>query len=168
MHYGSIKICDCANGPGMRTSLFVSGCPHHCKGCFNEVTWDYDYGEEFTNKTISYILESLYEPNVQGLSILGGEPLDSRNQEDVASLIIKLRMFFGEGRDIWLYTGYTWENLPVTEDLDYILKYVNVIVDGPFIEAEKDISLKFRGSRNQRIIDVKKTLKEGKVVEYEV
>lgn len=177
MNYGSIKYCDTANGPGLRTSVFVSGCPHHCKGCFNEATWDYDYGKPYTLITFKYILDSLKEPNIQGLSILGGEPLDPKNQEYVWDMVMAVNHYnqFHQDnrRDIWLYTGYTWETIPtvtktygnttinITKEL---LSRVDVVVDGPFIEAEKDISLQFRGSRNQRIIDVQKTLKEGEVI----
>jgi anaerobic ribonucleoside-triphosphate reductase activating protein len=159
MNYANIKLVDIANGPGVRVSLFVSGCRNHCKGCFNPETWDFDYGEEFTAVTIQKILTALEPPHIAGLSVLGGDPMEPENQEQVNCLCAWVKRLH-PAKTIWLYTGYQFENvahLPMME-------YVDALVDGPFIEAEKDISLRFRGSRNQRIIDVRQSLVSGEVV----
>lgn len=147
MNYGAIKTVDIANGPGVRVSLFVSGCRNHCKGCFQPETWDFDYGEPFTLKTQKEIIKALRPSWIQGLSILGGDPMEPENQE---ALLPFLRSTKEElpGKDVWLYTGYRLEDVSDSP----LLPYVDAVVDGPFIEAEKDISLAFRGSSNQRII----------------
>lgn len=147
MNYGAIKKVDIANGPGVRVSLFVSGCRNHCKGCFQPETWDFDYGQPFTKETEKEIIKALRPSWIQGLSILGGDPMEPENQE---ALLPFLRSTKEElpGKDIWLYTGYRLEDVSDSP----LLPYVDAVVDGPFIEAEKDISLAFRGSRNQRII----------------
>ena len=147
MNYGGIIKNDIANGPGVRVSLFVSGCRNHCPGCFQPETWDFDYGEPFTKKTEKEIMEALRPSWIQGLSILGGDPMEPENRRALLPLLKRIRIFLPE-KDVWLYTGYVYETLTDAE----ILKWVDVVVDGPFIEAEKDISLSFRGSRNQRII----------------
>lgn len=147
MNYGGIIKNDIANGPGVRVSLFVSGCRNHCPGCFQPETWDFDYGEPFTKKTEKEIMEALRPSWIQGLSILGGDPMEPENRRALLPLLKRIRVFLPE-KDVWLYTGYVYETLTDAE----ILKWVDVVVDGPFIEAEKDISLSFRGSRNQRII----------------
>lgn len=152
MNYGAIKKTDIANGEGVRVSLFVSGCRHHCKGCFNQEAWDFSYGQAFTYDTINEILDAMDHPYIKGLSILGGEPLDPANIQWVETLIFCVRSKFGADKDIWVYTGYTYEEV---KDLD-LLHWVDVLVDGPFIEEQKDISLRFRGSRNQRIIRLDK------------
>lgn len=159
MNYSTIKPVDIANGLGVRVSLFVSGCPHHCKGCFNAETWDYEHGEAFTFETVCSILDLMKPAWIGGLSILGGEPLAPRNIDDVQWLAESAKGMYPE-KTIWCYTGYTWEevkNHPV-------MQYIDVLVDGRFIEAERDISLRFRGSRNQRIIDVKKSLENDEVI----
>ncbi len=162
----------------MRVSLFVSGCPYHCKGCFNPETWDYDYGQPFTVDTIYEILEALDKPYIQGLSVLGGEPLDPKNIKTVGLLLQMVRLKFGKTKDVWLYTGQDFERAYNTDDggfanlilaLEFrlgggVTGLVDVIVDGPFIEEQKDPSLWFKGSSNQRIIDVKKSKEIGKVV----
>lgn len=174
MNYGKILCLDTANGPGLRTTLFVSGCRRHCPGCFNPETWDFNYGHPFTLETRVDILMSLNNPNVDGLSILGGEPLDEKNIGDVTALVLFVRNIFPD-MSIWVYTGNTWEELidicyasmnseKYAYDLSNLLVTIDVLVDGPFVEAEKDISLKFRGSRNQRIIDVPRSLIRDKVV----
>ena len=147
MNYGAIKKVDIANGPGVRVSLFVSGCRNHCKGCFQPETWDFDYGQPFTEETEKEIIKALRPSWIQGLSILGGDPMEPENQE---ALLPFLRSAKEElpGKDVWLYTGYRLEDVSGSP----LLPYVDVVVDGPFIEAEKDISLAFRGSSNQRII----------------
>lgn len=159
MRYIKISKCDIANGPGVRTVLWVSGCSHHCKDCHNPNTWDYDSGMEFDRSARQYLFECLSKSYIQGLTFSGGDPLYFKNREGVISLISEVRDKFPQ-KDIWLYTGYTWEEIN-NLDLD-----VDVIVDGPFINYQKDISLLFRGSRNQRLIDVKKTRSQGKVIIY--
>lgn len=164
MHYGTIKTYDIANGPGCRVSLFVSGCRNHCKGCFQPETWDFEYGQPFTNKAALEIIDALAKPGIQGLSILGGEPLEPENQKDVYYMMHLVKFYKGS-MDIWLYTGYIYDNnIPKTAFTQYILETVDILVDGPFIKSQKDISLQFRGSRNQRIIDMAKTREEGRVV----
>ena len=157
MNYGRIKKNDIANGPGVRVSLFVSGCRNHCPGCFNPETWDFDYGEQFTKKTEKEIIKALRPSWIQGLSILGGDPMEPENQKALLPLLKRIRITC-PGKDVWLYTGYTYEQIRDSE----ILKWVDVLVDGPFIEEEKDISLAFRGSRNQRIIPLRKGVPYGK------
>ena len=157
MNYGRIKKNDIANGPGVRVSLFVSGCRNHCPGCFNPETWDFNYGEPFTRKTEKEIIKALRPSWIQGLSILGGDPMEPENQKALLPLLKRIRVMC-PGKDVWLYTGYTYETVRDAE----ILKWVDVLVDGPFMEAEKDISLAFRGSRNQRIIPLKKGRPYGK------
>lgn len=173
MNYGRIKTFDVANGEGIRVSLFVSGCRNHCKNCFNEETWDFNFGEEFTQETMRYIIQKLQPTKVKGLSILGGEPLEPDNQEDILSILQIIKMECSD-KSIWMYTGFTWEELHSnqcrahTTYLDNILSYVDVLVDGRFIEEEKDFRLRFRGSRNQRIINCKESLKKSEVVIYEL
>lgn len=147
MNYCGIKKNDIANGPGVRVSLFVSGCRNRCRGCFQPETWDFDYGKPFTKDIEDEIISALNLPWIQGLSILGGEPMEPENQE---ALIPFLERIYREcpGKDIWIYTGYTYEAVKDAE----ILWNIDVLVDGPFLEEEKDPSLAFRGSRNQRII----------------
>ena len=147
MNYGKIKKVDIANGPGVRVSLFVSGCRNHCPGCFNPETWDFGFGTVFTRKTETEIMKALRPSWIQGLSILGGEPMEPENQKALLPLLKRIRVML-PGKDVWLYTGYLYEDVASAE----ILNWVDVLVDGPYLEAEKDISLAFRGSRNQRVI----------------
>ncbi|MCR5785956.1 MAG: anaerobic ribonucleoside-triphosphate reductase activating protein [Eubacterium sp.] len=169
MHYGEIITADCANGPGIRVSLFVSGCTNCCKGCFQPETWDFNYGAEYTKETEDKLLSELKRPYYQGLTILGGEPFEPENQPYVAKLIRRVREDVPD-RDIWIFTGFTYESdlLPgqrkYTEETDYILDNIDMLVDGKFILEKKNLMLKFRGSENQRIIDMISTRKEGKVV----
>jgi len=162
MYYGNIKKYDIANGLGVRISLFVSGCRHHCKGCFNPETWDFHYGQLYTKDTEEEILNALAPNYIQGFSLLGGEPFEPENQPELASLLQKIKETYPT-KDIWCYTGFIWEKdlIPggraYTEWTDTMLSNIDVLVDGPFIETEKDITLKFRGSRNQRLIDMKKS-----------
>ena len=173
MNYADIKIADVANGLGVRVSLFVSGCNHHCKGCFNEEAWDFNYGKEFTNDTIDEIIKDLNNPYIAGLSLLGGEPLEYENQKGILSLVKKVKQTYPE-KNIWCYTGFTFDKDVIDgmckkwEDTKELLSYIDVIVDGKFEEDKKDLSLRFRGSSNQRIIDVQKSLKENKVILYEL
>lgn len=169
MNYATIKNCDIANGKGIRVSLFVSGCNHHCPGCFNKEAWDFEYGKPFTKNTIDYIVELLKHDYINGLSVLGGEPLDPMNIIRVCEFLFHIKNIFGDSKNIWLYTGYTWEELMERAHIDLMtratLEKIDVLVDGRFVEAEKDISLLFRGSRNQRIINCKESLKnDGKII----
>ena len=150
MNYAEIKKVDIANGPGVRVSLFVSGCRNHCKGCFNPETWDFDYGRPFTRETEDEIIEALRPSWIQGLSILGGEPTEEENAAVLIPFLKRVRAVLPD-KDIWLYSGYTYEALQDKE----ILTLVDVLVDGPFLLELKDAGLAFRGSRNQRIIDLK-------------
>ena len=169
MNYASIKNCDIANGPGVRVSLFVSGCTHHCKGCFNEIAWDFDYGTPFTQETIDSILNMLAPAYVKGLTLLGGEPFEPQNQGAIVELLRQVKAKYPE-KSIWSFSGYLFDRdiLPgklgdpaVTREL---LSYLDVLVDGPFVESKKNLSLRFRGSENQRLIDVPASLEQGTVV----
>lgn len=150
MNYAEIKKVDIANGPGVRVSLFVSGCRNHCKGCFNPETWDFDYGRPFTRETEDEIIEALRPSWIQGLSILGGEPTEEENAAVLIPFLKRVRAVLPD-KDIWLYSGYTYEALRDKE----ILSLADVLVDGPFLLKQKDAGLAFRGSRNQRIIDLR-------------
>lgn len=150
MNYAEIKKVDIANGPGVRVSLFVSGCRNHCKGCFNPETWDFDYGRPFTRATEDEIIEALRPSWIQGLSILGGEPTEEENAAVLIPFLKRVRAVLPD-KDIWLYSGYTYETLRDKE----ILTLADVLVDGPFLLEQKDAGLAFRGSRNQRIIDLR-------------
>ncbi len=158
MNYASIRTCDIANGEGVRVSLFVSGCTHRCKGCFNEEAWDFAYGQPFTEKTESELIAALEPSHIAGLSILGGEPMEPENQRALVPFLRRVRDRFGVSKTVWVYTGCVLETQLMapsrwrTELTDEFLSLVDVLVDGPFVEAEKDISLEFRGSTNQRII----------------
>ncbi len=160
MYYGEIKKWDIADGPGVRVSLFVSGCRHHCKGCFNEDTWDFAYGKPYTEETEQEILEALDSSYIQGLTLLGGEPFEPENQRELVKLLRRVRKELPK-KDIWSYTGFIFDRDLVpggrafTEVTDEMLSMIDVLVDGPFILDEKDITLKFRGSRNQRLLDRK-------------
>ena len=172
MNYAEIKTYDVANGPGIRVSLFVSGCHHRCPGCFNEQAWDFNYGKEFTEEEIDKVIKEMDHPYVSGLSLLGGEPLEHVNQQGLLPLVRKVKEKFPE-KNIWCYTGYTFDNDVMDgmckhwEETPELLSYLDVVVDGKFEEDKKDITLKFRGSSNQRIIDVQKSLKEKKAVLFE-
>ena len=165
MNYASIKSCDIANGPGVRVSLFVSGCTHHCKDCFNPETWDFSYGEPFTDDVMDRIIELLRPGYIRGITYLGGEPFDPNNQEGLLRLTRKIREELPE-KTIWAFTGYVFgQTLPQLPGVtDALLDGLDVLVDGPFIAAQKDLSLRFRGSRNQRLIDMKKTRAAGDVI----
>lgn len=167
MNYATIKTCDIANGPGVRVSLFVSGCTHRCKDCFNEEAWDFDYGEVFDQSVIDRLLGLLAPDYIRGITYLGGEPMDPRNQAGLLELTRQIRKKYPT-KSIWCFTGYVWERLPqvagVTEEL---LSQLDVLVDGPFIAEQKNLRLRFRGSENQRLIDVPKTLAQGQIVLWE-
>lgn len=172
MNYATIKYNDIANGLGIRTTIFVSGCSHRCKGCFNSEAWDYNYGAPFTKSVEDDIIKSLEVSYVDGLSLLGGEPMEGVNQEGLYTLLKRVKRELPH-KNVWCYTGYLFEDLlkggkAHFEHTDEILNCIDVIVDGKFILEKKNISLKFRGSENQRIIDVKKSLLKGEVVLFDV
>ena len=166
MNYAQILDCDVANGLGWRVSLFVSGCSLHCPGCFNEKAWDFNYGKPFGISAQNKILELLMPDYIRGLSILGGNPTDKANEYELTRFVERVRSYYEDKKDIWLWSGHTWEQL--LERKSELVPLCDVLVDGPFIEAKKDLTLPFRGSSNQRIIDVKKSLESGKVVEFSV
>jgi len=166
MYYGAIKNTDIANGEGVRVSLFVSGCRNCCKGCFNKETWDFCYGTEFTQETEQKILEALSPNYISGLSILGGEPFEIENQRVLVDFLVKVKNSF-PNKNIWCFTGYILEKdlLPKQgkchcEVTEKMLSLIDILVDGPFIQEEKDITLRFRGSKNQRILTLKEILKK--------
>ena len=171
MNYAEIKNFDIANGEGVRVSLFVSGCTHHCKNCFNKETWSFDYGEPFTEEVEDKIIEELKPDYINGLTLLGGEPFEPQNQEGLIHLLRRVKNELPE-KNIWCYTGYLFDKELLSpsgarcEYTDEMLSYIDVLVDGEFVQELYSITLQFRGSSNQRIIDVKKSLKEGRVVEY--
>ena len=170
MYYAEIKYFDVANGPGIRVSLFVSGCPHACPGCFNEIAWNYAYGEKYTEEVEEKVLTALSKPEIQGLSLLGGEPLYPANLRAILQLLRKMKERLPK-KDIWCYSGYTYEELlsrggEEKKELDELFSYLTVLVDGRFIEAEKDITLLFRGSKNQRLILVEESRRRGEIVLY--
>ena len=169
MNYAEIKNCDIANGPGVRVSLFVSGCTHHCPGCFNQVAWDFDYGQPFTQQTIDGILEMMKPSYIKGLTLLGGEPFEPQNQEPIVELLRQIKKKYPQ-KSIWAFSGYLFDRdilagrLGPWEITKEYLSYLDVLVDGPFVEAKKNLSLRFRGSENQRIIDVPASLTAEKIV----
>lgn len=169
MNYAEIKNCDIANGPGVRVSLFVSGCTHHCPGCFNQVAWDFDYGKPFTQETIDSILTMLKPGYIKGLTLLGGEPFEPENQPAVVELLRQIKAKYPE-KSIWAFSGYLFDRdilagrLGPWEITREYLSYLDVLVDGPFVESRKNLSLRFRGSENQRIIDVPASLAENRIV----
>ncbi len=168
MHYAAIKKSDIANGEGVRTTLFVSGCRNRCEGCFQPETWDFNYGETFTEGVAEEIFDTFKNPVIRGLTVLGGEPMEPENQEGLLPLLREFKARFPE-RDVWLYTGNTYEELTGkhpkhTKHTDELLSYVDILVDGRFEKSEARLGLRFRGSANQRIIDMNKTRKEGKIV----
>lgn len=166
MNYATIKNCDIANGPGVRVSLFVSGCTHRCPGCFNEVAWDFDYGQPFTDETIDSILEMLRPSYIKGLTLLGGEPFEPQNQPAVVKLLRRIRQELPD-KSIWAFSGYLFEKDILSGrigDTSEYLSYLDVLVDGPFVQEKKNLSLRFRGSENQRIIDVKASLAAGETI----
>ena len=172
MNYATIKNCDIANGPGVRVSLFVSGCTHRCKGCFNEMAWDFDYGQPFTQDTIQDILKMLSADYVKGITLLGGEPFEPENQPAILELLRQVKKQY-PAKSVWAFSGYLFDKdilsgrLAPWKITEEYLSYVDVLVDGPFVESLKDLTLRFRGSSNQRIIDVPASLSQGKVVLWE-
>lgn len=166
MNYADIRPIDVANGPGVRVSLFVSGCTHHCKECFNPETWDFAYGAPFTQVEADAILKYLEPDYIKGLSLLGGEPFEPENQSAVLELVRQVRARYPH-KDVWCYSGYLFEQLrdgKVGEHSQALLEQLDVLVDGPFMIEQKELSLRFRGSANQRLIDVPESLRRGEVV----
>lgn len=172
MNYAEIKYCDVANGPGVRTSLFVSGCSHHCPGCFNEIAWDFNYGKPFTQDTIDSIIESLKPDYIQGLTLLGGEPFEYSNQKGLLPLVRQVREVLPQ-KDIWCFTGFLFDKDIIEnmckrwKEANELLSYIDVLVDGRFVEELKNLNLKFKGSENQRTILVNESLKSGNVILYD-
>lgn len=172
MNYATIKNCDIANGPGVRVSLFVSGCTHRCKGCFNEVAWDLNYGQPFTRQTEDEILKMLAPDYVKGITLLGGEPFEPQNQPAIVDFLRRVKETY-PSKTVWAFSGYLFDKdilsgrLGPKEITDEYLSYLDVLVDGPFVLEKKDLSLRFRGSSNQRIIDVPASLTTGEVVLWE-
>ena len=172
MNYADIKYCDVANGEGVRVSLFVSGCTHHCKECFNKEAWDFHYGNPFTQKEIDRILEYLKPNYIAGLSLLGGEPMEPVNQEGILPLLRAVKQTYPE-KNIWCYTGYLFDKdvldkmCKESEVTKEIVSYLDIVVDGEFMIDRKNLKINFRGSDNHRIIDVKKTLDAGEIVHWE-
>ena len=168
MYYGTIKKTDIANGIGVRVSLFVSGCTHHCKGCFQSETWDFEYGSPYTKMTQQQIMDALNHDYIRGLTLLGGEPFEPENQRALLPFLRKVRAAYPE-KNIWAFSGFTYEELltegsyPRCEATEELLSLLDVLVDGRFVEARKDISLRFRGSSNQRLIDLNATRQSGMV-----
>ena len=184
MNYAELKTYDVANGPGIRVSLFVSGCTHACKGCFNEEAWDFDYGKPFTDEVIDQIIDTMSFGAYRGITFLGGEPLDPKNQSEVLKTAKRVKEAYPD-KDIWLFSGYVYEYItgdmmkecPDLEELmslvdvlvdgPYLMSLVDVLVDGPYIEDQRNIMLLFRGSENQRLIDMNKTREKGEIVLWE-
>ncbi len=169
MNYAAIKDCDIANGPGVRVSLFVSGCRHHCKDCFNPETWDFAYGQPFDDAAIERLLALLAPDHIRGITYLGGEPFEPENQPTLLDLSQRIKARYPQ-KSIWSFTGYDFErdilaqNLGPWDTTHALLSHLDVLVDGPFIASLKNLNLRFRGSSNQRLIDVPASLKTGTVV----
>ena len=172
MYYGEIKNCDIANGIGVRVTLFVSGCTNHCEQCFQPQTWDFCYGNPFTEETEKQILEMLAPEYIDGLTLLGGEPFEPANQRDLLPFVKKVKEQY-PNKTIWCFSGFRLDDELLNESYarcevtDELLSYIDVLVDGRFVAALKDISLRFRGSSNQRIIDIPKTLASGTIIPWQ-
>lgn len=172
MNYAEIKTCDVANGPGVRVSLFVSGCTHHCEGCFNKETWDFNFGKPFTDEVIDDIIEYMKPDYIKGITLLGGEPLEQTNQQGLLPLIRKIDQIYPE-KDIWCFTGYDFEKdvigrmMKEWDETKEFMSYIDVLVDGEFMIDKKDLNLVFKGSSNQRTIMVQESLAEGKIIYWQ-
>ena len=173
MYYGEIKNCDIANGVGVRVTLFVSGCRNRCEGCFQPQTWDFCYGQPFTKETEDKILEMMKPSYIKGLTLLGGEPFEPENQKDLLPFVKRVKEVYPD-KNIWGFTGYTLEKLledgshPRCEVTDELLSFIDILVDGRFEKDKKNLMLKFRGSENQRLIDMNATRKNGKITLYDI
>ena len=165
MNYEKIDKCSVSNGLGVRTVLWVSGCDIHCKNCHNPQTWDFNSGIPFTEETMQELLYDLSKPYIKGCTLSGGHPLDPLNAPEVLKIVKRVKMVF-PNKDIWIYSGYVWENIIKDETLKEIMRYTDVLVDGAYVDELRDISLPWAGSKNQRVIDIKNTLAESKVVLY--
>lgn len=171
MNYASIKPFDVANGPGVRVSLFVSGCTHRCKNCFNSEAWDFNYGEKYTDEQTEKILDSLKPDYIKGFSLLGGEPFEPANQAVLCEVLEKIKATYPE-KSVWCYTGYLFDTellagrLCDPEITRRMLSCIDILVDGEFVDEKKDLTLRFKGSSNQRIIDIQSSLKEGKIIRW--
>ncbi len=169
MNYAGIKYCDIANGTGCRTVLFVSGCRNHCKDCFQPQTWDFSYGEPFDETARQQILDSLKPDYIRGITLLGGEPFEPENQHELLPFMRKVKEQYPK-KDVWAFTGYVYDRDLVpggakyTEDTKELLSMIDILVDGPFVAEQKSLMLKFRGSENQRVLDLQNTIKSGKIV----
>ena len=172
MNYGEIKNFDIANGEGVRVSLFVSGCTHHCKGCFNPETWNFGFGSVYTKETEDSIMKMLSFPYIDGLSLLGGEPFEPDNQRELVKLLKRVRAELPD-KDVWCYSGYIFDEELLSESrarcevTDEMLSLIDILVDGRYVDAQRNISLRFRGSENQRIIDMNRTRAAGRIVLWE-
>lgn len=165
MNYAAIKPCDIANGPGVRVSLFVSGCTHHCPGCFQPETWDFNYGQPYTVDVAAQVLQMLAPDYIEGLTLLGGEPMEPANREALLPLVRAVRKQY-PNKTIWCYSGYVFEQLRAgnpgpADTAQELLSLLDVLVDGPFVEAKKDLGLRFRGSSNQRLVSVPSSISTG-------
>ncbi len=173
MYYGDIKNCDIANGVGVRVTLFVSGCRNRCEGCFQPQTWDFCYGQPFTRETEDKILEMMKPSYIKGLTLLGGEPFEPENQKDLLPFVKRVKEVYPD-KNIWGFTGYTLEKLledgshPRCEVTDELLSFIDILVDGRFEKDKKNLMLKFRGSENQRLIDMNATRENGKITLYDI
>ena len=171
MNYSAIKYCDIANGTGVRTVLFVSGCRNCCEGCFQPETWDFSHGEPFTKEVEDTILDSLEPSYIQGLTLLGGDPMEQENQRALLPFLRRVRKKYGGSKDIWAYTGYLLDKDLVsggrryTEDTKEMLSFIDVLVDGPYVASEHSLMLKFKGSANQRVIDCRRFMETGEIKE---
>lgn len=166
MRYEQIRKFDVTNGPGIRTSLFVTGCSNNCQGCFNKELQNFNYGTLWTKEREDEFISYVQNPQIVGVSILGGDPMEQTMDDSLVSLLNRIRV--ETEKDIWLWSGYTFDEIINNEKMREILGYIDVLIDGRFIMAERNIKLKYRGSKNQRVIDVKKSLSENKVVEIEI
>ena len=172
MNYAEIKTCDVANGPGVRVSLFVSGCTHHCEGCFNKETWDFNFGKPFTDEVIDDIIEYMKPDYIKGITLLGGEPLEQTNQQGLLPLLRKIDHIYPE-KNIWCFTGYDFEKdiigrmMKEWDETKEFMSYIDVLVDGEFMIDKKDLNLVFKGSSNQRTIMVQESLAEGRIIYWQ-
>ena len=166
MNYAKIRKFDVSNGPGVRSTLFVSGCTNKCEGCFNKELQDFNYGEKWTKDIEDDFIRQIMNPNIVGVNILGGEPMDQVRDEDLSNLLKRIKL--ETNKSIWLWSGYLYEDIISSEDRNKILKYVDVLIDGRFELKNRNISLKYRGSSNQRVIDMSKSREANKIIEIEV